>query len=104
VECGSEASAHAEVRDAGALPCAPTPLAHAANEGLGVRAKKYTLAMLGCLMLLLPACQGRQSPRVRVDLARVAQAVTLLPALSPTAPLPAQAVARAARRGDAAGA
>jgi hypothetical protein len=93
VECGSEASAHAEVRDAGALPCAPTPLAHAANEGLGVRAKKYTLAMLGCLMLLLPACQGRQSPRVRVDLARAAQAVALLPALSPSAPLPAQAVA-----------
>jgi len=93
VECGSEASAHAEVRDAGALPCAPTPLAHAANEGLGVRAKKYTLAMLGCLMLLLPACQGRQSPRVRVDLARAAQAVVLAPALPPSAPLPAQAVA-----------
>jgi len=49
--------------------------------------------MLGCLMLLLPACQGRQSPRVRVDLARAAQAVALAPALPPSAPLPAQAVA-----------
>ena len=91
MECGSEASAHAEVRDAGALPCAPTPLAHAANEGLGVRAKKYTLAMLGCLMLLLPACQSRQSPRVRVDFVRVAQAVARAPAPPPTAQLPAQA-------------
>jgi len=46
-----------------------------------------------CLALMLPACQGRQSPRVRVDLARVAQAFALLPALPPSAPLPAQAVA-----------
>jgi hypothetical protein len=44
-----------------------------------------------CLVLMLPACQGRQSPRVRVDLARAAQAVALAPALPPTAPLPAQA-------------
>jgi len=125
VECGSEASAHAEadasalqtgpraaplahavneglgvrakqrepVCDAGALPCAPTPLAHCVGEGLGVRAKQYTLAMLGCLVLLLSACQGRQSLRVRVDLARAAQAVALAPALPPSASLPAQAVA-----------
>ena len=125
MECGSEASAHAEadasalqtgpraaplahavneglgvrakqrepVCDAGALPCAPTPLAHCVGEGLGVRAKQYTLAMLGCLVLLLSACQGRQSLRVRVDLARAAQAVALAPALPPSASLPAQAVA-----------
>jgi hypothetical protein len=44
-----------------------------------------------CLALMLAACQGRQSPRVRVDLARVAQAVALAPVPPPTAPLPAQA-------------
>jgi hypothetical protein len=44
-----------------------------------------------CLALMLPACQGRQSPRVRVDLARAAQAVALAPVPPPTAPLPAQA-------------
>jgi len=42
---------------------------------------------------MLSACQGRQSPRVRVDLARAAQAVALSPVLPPSAPLPAQAVA-----------
>jgi hypothetical protein len=44
-----------------------------------------------CLVLMLPACQGRQSPRVRVDWGRVAQAVALAPVPPPTAPLPAQA-------------
>jgi hypothetical protein len=44
-----------------------------------------------CLVLLLSACQGRVSPRVRVDWGRVAQAVALAPVPPPTAPLPAQA-------------
>jgi hypothetical protein len=42
---------------------------------------------------MLSACQGRESPRVRVDLARAAQAVARAPAVPPSAPLPAQAVA-----------
>jgi hypothetical protein len=46
-----------------------------------------------CFALMLPACQSRQSPRVRVDWGRVAQAVALAPVPPPTAPLPAQAVA-----------
>jgi hypothetical protein len=44
-----------------------------------------------CLVLMLPACQGRQSPRVRVDWGRVAQAVARAPVPPPTAQLPAQA-------------
>ena len=44
-----------------------------------------------CLVLMLSACQGRESPRVRVDWGRVAQAVALAPVPPPTAPLPAQA-------------
>ena len=51
------------------------------------------LMLLLCSVLLLSACQGRQLLRVRVDLARVAQAVALAPALPPSAQLPAQAVA-----------
>jgi len=42
---------------------------------------------------MLSACQGRESPRVRVDWARAVQAVALSPALPPSAQLPAQAVA-----------
>jgi hypothetical protein len=49
------------------------------------------LAPMLCLVLMLAACQGRQSPRVRVDWGRVAQAVALAPAPPPTAQLPAQA-------------
>jgi len=44
-----------------------------------------------CLVLMLSACQGRESPRVRVDFVRVAQAVARAPAPPPTAQLPAQA-------------
>jgi|GEM_PF-924762 len=49
--------------------------------------------LLLCPVLLLSACQGRQLLRVRVDLARVAQAVALAPKPLPSAQLPTQAVA-----------
>jgi len=50
------------------------------------------LVVLLCLVLALSACQGRESPRVRVDFARVAQAVALPPAPASPVDLPAQAV------------
>jgi hypothetical protein len=46
MECGSEASAHAEA-DASALQTGPrgSPLSHAVGEGLGVRAQKRAFSV-----------------------------------------------------------
>ena len=58
----------------GAPPCAPTPLAHAANEGLGVRAKKRARPahseLKRCILISSSAApllrSGRGEPRFGV--------------------------------------
>ncbi|MGQ9902148.1 MAG: hypothetical protein ACUVR1_08060 [Fimbriimonadales bacterium] len=48
------------------------------------------VALLMALVLVLSACQRQESPRVRVDFARAAQAVGMAPAPTLSAQLPAQ--------------